>query len=915
MKRTTLAAAGLATDPNPLITAAQGAMSRADDVIFKHPNVASLRPSFPVASSQVTNRRPRAMHIFNGTPVVASDDGSVYYLETVSDVLDSDAMAPDAAISPTQFVEARSNLYYTTAAGVRKVTSAVATGVSAGLKEALGPADEPTTAAGSVLPTGFVWAYRACIVREDANGVTVRSAPSPWWTYENATAGGLVATWNIPLASDVIAGDVVELYRSLAVATGSSPSDILYVSYRHVVTSTNVSNGYASVVDQATEEELGAELYTNSTRDGALKANYPPPSAVALARFSSCVWYGNTTERQTLGFQIRRTQPTGGSTENADGVCFGTRAVTGTSGNTFCTFAAGTGHIHIGMYIYDAAVPDIPGTYFDSETTITNIVGSTLSLSKPLIGSPAGATASISDGITVAGTLFYSVAAADYTEGTREFPVYATGDRAADVGRMARGLAFNITAQTSCYAYATEDTLTAGSVIVRRESIAGASFTVSWTTDANSASDGSIVSLAADLSQTSSALTKPNRVYYSKPDEPEHVPIVNYISVGAEDAPIYALARSRNALLVFKSDGIFKITGSAPDGWRVDEIDSVTRVLRGSCVAEMGGLVYAWTQKGAVAVSELGVQNLSARVISRELDEYATRMAEDPENAGCFVTVWPGAGLVLFGVPDGGTGDATEYVYCYSESTGRWSRWVMATLCAAYDRDSASLYIAKAGAWALRYNSVGATDDGTTGYDTSHTVTTWTADGVTLTITIVNAGDWTPVAGDWVSTYILDSIEYRRVESVSDDGTTYTITISSAFTDADSQLTAYEGIDPVLEWQPHSSPDPFATALWSEMQVAIEAAGTSVAGAGNLLWTVGGSNEHVAAASTVSASTSRSVPALRRTTIRAAIPRAVARGAQFAPYLAGSNLFAPWHCLGVTLVHTPDGGDAARTAR
>jgi hypothetical protein len=309
------------------------------------------------------------------------------------------------------------------------------------------------------------------------------------------------------------------------------------------------------------------------------------------------------------------------------------------------------------------------------------------------------------------------------------------------------------------------------------------------------------------------------------------------------------------------------------------------------------------------------VQNLSARVISRELDEYVMRMSEDPENAGCYVTAWPAAGLVLFGMPDSSTGDATDAVYVYSESTGRWSRWVMETLCAAHDRSAISLYIANAGAWRLAENSAGATDDGTTGYDTSHTITTWAADGTTLTITIGNAGAWVPEVGDWVSTLVLDTAERRRVTDVSDDGTTYTIEISTAFTDANSDLTAYEGVDPVLEWQPHSSPDPFATAQWSEMQVALEASGTSVASAGDLLWTVGGSNEHVSEASTVSATTPRSVPAKRRTTIRAAIPRAVARGAQFAPYLAGSNLFAPWHCLGVTLVHTPDGGDAARTTR
>ena len=110
---------------------------------------------------------------------------------------------------------------------------------------------------------------------------------------------------------NVVAGDIVEVYRSLAVATTFTPSDVLFLAQKKTVEAGDVAAGLVPVTDATPESALGAELYTNSTREGALKANYPAPSAVVLTRFSNCVWYGNTTDRHTLGIRFKLTTAEG----------------------------------------------------------------------------------------------------------------------------------------------------------------------------------------------------------------------------------------------------------------------------------------------------------------------------------------------------------------------------------------------------------------------------------------------------------------------------------------------------------------------------------------------------------------------------------------------------------------------------
>lgn len=110
---------------------------------------------------------------------------------------------------------------------------------------------------------------------------------------------------------------------------------------------------------------------------------------------------------------------------------------------------------------------------------------------------------------------------------------------------------------------------------------------------------------------------KPNRIYYSKFQQTEAVPILNYLDVGAEDDEILRIFPLRDSLFVFKGEGLYRISGeSAP--FSVGLFDSSCNVNAPDSVSVTNNLIYAWTTQGISTISESGV-NVISRAIDTEL--------------------------------------------------------------------------------------------------------------------------------------------------------------------------------------------------------------------------------------------------------------------------------------------------------
>ncbi|NDD83947.1 hypothetical protein EBZ38_06680 [bacterium] len=115
-----------------------------------------------------------------------------------------------------------------------------------------------------------------------------------------------------------------------------------------------------------------------------------------------------------------------------------------------------------------------------------------------------------------------------------------------------------------------------------------------------------------------------HRVYYSKLLQPEAVPIVNFIDVGANDKAILRIFPLRDSLFVFKEDGLFRISGEiAP--FTLSLFDSSCILLATDSLDVANNQLYGWTTQGISVVTEAGVN-----IISRPIDVDVLKIATYP---------------------------------------------------------------------------------------------------------------------------------------------------------------------------------------------------------------------------------------------------------------------------------------------
>lgn len=120
--------------------------------------------------------------------------------------------------------------------------------------------------------------------------------------------------------------------------------------------------------------------------------------------------------------------------------------------------------------------------------------------------------------------------------------------------------------------------------------------------------EGGIVSIS-NVESASNEESK-NRVYYSKLQQPESVPILNYFDVGAKDKAILRIFPLRDSLFVFKEDGLYRISGEAIP-FNLGLFDSSCIIIAADSVSSIDNILYVWTRQGISSVTESGIRNVS----------------------------------------------------------------------------------------------------------------------------------------------------------------------------------------------------------------------------------------------------------------------------------------------------------------
>lgn len=196
-------------------------------------------------------------------------------------------------------------------------------------------------------------------------------------------------------------------------------------------------------------------------------------------------------------------------------------------------------------------------------------------------------------------------------------------------------------------------------------------------------------SILADCVYSSNE-AKPNRVFYSKVGQPDAVPLVNYLDVGAEDKNILRIFPLRDSLFVFKEDGLYRISGEiAP--FVVQLFDTSCELVAPDSVSVANNIIYAWTQKGITNVTETGTYEISRpvdieilRLSSSEFPNFSTvtwGVGYDSDNSYTVYT-------------NSQTSDAVATIaFRYCNLTNTWTNFIRSQTCGLILKSDDKMYM------------------------------------------------------------------------------------------------------------------------------------------------------------------------------------------------------------------------------
>lgn len=778
-------------------------------------------------------------------------------------------------------------------------------------------------------------AYRFCVVHEDGNGYKVRTAPSGSSWFYNETGAACAATVYCPLPIGTAAGDTVELYRTLSIAGEIDPGDEMFLVAEKIVEAADVTAGELVIEDYTEATAMGAALYTNSTQQSLLKANNVPPASVDIAYFQSCMFYANCKERPFLQKLLIHADDNSTAAASSDwlGVHTTTTTAAYASGVTAIAVTSVAGwEVGMALGATSAAFPSETGNPFPASARITSIVGTTVNFSPATTaGLTLGQTVFAKDVVTIRGVDFVASPTGSGVSGSSygyfntytgappafqltPLPVTAYRQRNALQNLSYSIGLFNALNNSGVWANVVTDAR--GAYLVLSNSVEYYKSNIEF----ESTNAGAWSAYSGGTEEVSQS-TFPNRIYYSKPDEPEAVPLLNYLSVGSEKSKILRIVPFTDSLMVFKEDGVWRISGDAPDGWRVDFVskDHVLHSPRSATV--MNNLCYFWGSKGFWSVNSYGeFSNIGQNISDTAMNSIFANIQTESTARYYFAQGFPRKNLVCFAYADGPftfgyTSDLnnpteTRYWLVYNIDTNTWSAWDMREgyTCAMYHADKNQLmlggltgafapivyYDAEANAGEIK--SVTGFNDGTA--DVVINAVSSTA------ITIDPNVFYVPRVGDYIQqTYRVIAVSSDTEFEVNEPG----LSIGT--------YEATRGIRLVMEYQPiMANGTPMSFAQWQDIVVTMDEIHTVE----DMFYVVMGATPDwvnaLDAVSTVDSTinmTSTGVPA-RAFTHRVRLPKTAAMSGKIYPYVEVVQRQTYYAIKGLAVTYT---GISDRTQR
>lgn len=734
--------AGLFGSSNPIGKIPEGALLVADNCYQRSADILESRRGYKASAScaapinALTFKQGVAVAITYDNPG-AGITGTLRKYDPAANAWTTLPMNPGAltidkpggiAGVDTRFVSAQKALYFQSKYGLTKIED-IATGVCRCALTSPLPAGAGSlaglygTTGGTILSgAGNNWlangnsvAYRLTICRFGANGELIESTPSDRLIFTNSTGSAgrpSVDGTNGPLSSP---DSFIRVYRSVQ-ATGT-PSDEMFLVAERIAAPVGgiMANGFqdsglfqggTGLDDQTSDSALSVPLYTNANTGGTLAiANEQAPLSVDLAWFRGRLYGLNTSVRQNVSVRI---------------------------------IGTGTGGINAGDYFYlgghkivfSTLNMDIFGIVYTVTIYTAGTVSANIEFTARNIAQAVGYNFDPSPGIALPTTALGSPL---YTE------IIANTPTVGGVGGNDSGF------------------------IILRSLLPG---TPQFTFQTNG-SNGWDRDYTAGLASSNNAQAA--GISWSNINEPEGFPLANNTLIGDPTAAGQRCIALKEALFVFKQDGLWKLTDDGSSlGPLIQPVDPTIRLVAPETAVALDNFILALCDQGVVLISETGaVVNISHQQIERELFELMANVGSSALANLAFGVAYPGEHTYILSLPESSNASACTRQYVYNLQTQTWDSWTIpGVLCGAVNPDTGQLYFGRTDGtiWIERKNF-----DSSDYQDPGFTITSPTTSAVS---SMVFAGDLrsgaTPFAvGDLVQQFQAIHALRQRVVAVS----------------------------------------------------------------------------------------------------------------------------------------------------
>jgi hypothetical protein len=281
--------------------------------------------------------------------------------------------------------------------------------------------------------------------------------------------------------------------------------------------------------------------------------------------------------------------------------------------------------------------------------------------------------------------------------GSPQAIVSATGVAAVDIDLTARSLVRVINryaSNTTVYAYylSGPDDLP-GQIMIEEKGVGASAFTLQASDTAISAMffPAPPVSPSTNTKSTSSNSVQKNAVYYSKSQQPEHVPPLNYLLVGPANKEILRIVNLKDSAIVIKEEGVYRITGETPSSFTVVPVDLTVYCRAPESVCALANQVYMLSNQGVVAISESGVQVISHE-IEPNLTPLLTNTSIDDYTFGC---AYESERCYLISTLTNSSDSVNNQTLVYNTATQVWDRHTYAFEAAIVEPSTDKLFFSK----------------------------------------------------------------------------------------------------------------------------------------------------------------------------------------------------------------------------